>query len=194
MSDLNGSLHDSMPHHLRLQPIRGTHRTRDFSTQDFASSSDTPPVGGPRPLPAMLGGFVEATRERLGAECCLATVALDGRPRAIEAVSPPDPMRPWTRFSRWLDLCGIYELLHRCNGVVRMEGEQLARQPAFRLAAVELPLRGWLAASLTTASGSGLGAIQLFDKRHGDFDAGDEAHLIELAGRVSSALRTGWLR
>ncbi len=192
-SDLNGARRDSM---LRGGRDNGELRrgARDFSTQDLASCLDAPLVGGSGPVAAMLRALVEATGDRVGVECCLATVALDGRPRAIEAVAPPDPTRPWTRFSRWLDLCGIYDLLHRSNGVVRMDGEALGREPAFRMAALELPLRGWLAASLTTANGSVLGAIQLFDKRNGDFTAGDEAHLIYLAARVSSALQTRWLR
>ena len=62
------------------------------------------------------------------------------------------------------------------------------RLPPFRVSAGDPPLRGWLAALLTTLDGSELGAIQLFDKQGGDFTIEDEAALVHLAQMTSAAV------
>ena len=65
-------------------------------------------------------------------------------------------------------------------------GESRARQP--------LPLQGWLAAPLTSRDGRPLGSIQLSDKRDGDFDAEDEAVLVQLAQMASIAIENTLLQ
>lgn len=126
----------------------------------------------------------------LGAGCCSVTLSLDRNPRAMEAVSPPDPNAPWANFIAWLDLCGIYDVIRRHGGAIRMTGEQVARLPGFRIATLERPVRGWLAASLAMPEdGRECGAIQLFDGPNGSFTARDEAAVVHLAALTSAALQ-----
>jgi Phosphoserine phosphatase RsbU, N-terminal domain len=139
-------------------------------------------------LQEMLRLVAEQARELVGAECCLATVSLDGRPRTAEAASHAEPDTRWTTFVRWLDLFRIYELVRLSGGSVRIAGHELARLPLFRTSSADRPLQGWLAASLTALDGSELGAIQLFDKQHGDFTQDDEAALVHLAQMASAAV------
>ena len=140
-------------------------------------------------LEEVLRLVAEQARELVGADCCVATVAADGRPRSAEGASyPTEDDRRWKAFIRWLDLVAVYELITRGGGSVRIAGEQVARLPPFRVTAGDPPLRGWLAALLTTLDGSELGAIQLFDKQGGDFTIEDEAALVHLAQMTSAAV------
>jgi hypothetical protein len=139
-------------------------------------------------LKEMLRLVAEQARELVGADCCLATVSLDGRPRTAEAASHAEPDTRWTTFVQWLDLFRIYEFVRLSGGSVRIAGSELARLPLFRTSRTDRPLQGWLAASLTALDGSELGAIQLFDKQHGDFTPDDEAALVHLAQMASSAV------
>jgi hypothetical protein len=140
-------------------------------------------------LEEVLRLVAEQARELVGADCCVATVAADGRPRSAEGTSyPTEDDRRWKAFIRWLDLVAVHELISRGGGSVRIAGEQVARLPPFRASAGDRPLRGWLAALLTTLDGSELGAIQLFDKQGGDFTMEDEAALVHLAQMTSAAV------
>jgi hypothetical protein len=134
----------------------------------------------------MLRLVAEHSRELVDADCCVATVAAEGQPRAAEAVSHSEDSR-WPAFVRWLDLLATYRLLRLRGGSVRASGEELAGLP-HTPAAGGPPLRGWLAASLTALDGSELGAIQLFDKRGGAFTAEDEAALVHLAQMASASV------
>jgi len=49
-------------------------------------------------------------------------------------------------------------------------------------------MRGWLAAPLTSRNGKNLGLIQLSDKYEGEFNAEDEAILVQLAQMASTAI------
>jgi hypothetical protein len=139
-------------------------------------------------LEEVLRLVAEQARELIGADCCVATVAADGRPRSAEATSFPEGDRRWKAFIRWLDLVAVYELITRGGGSMRIAGGQLARLPPFRASAGDRPVRGWLAALLTTLDGSELGAIQLFDKQRGDFTMEDERALVHLAQMTSAAV------
>jgi hypothetical protein len=136
-------------------------------------------------LEEMLQLVAEQARELVSADCCVATVAVEGRPRIAEAASYARADRRWTGLVQWLDLFAIYRLIRVSGGSVRIAGEPLARLSP--LASVR-PLRGWLAASLTALDGSELGAIQLFDKQDGNFTSDDEAALVHLAQMTSAAV------
>ena len=138
-------------------------------------------------LEEVLRLVAEQARELIGADCCVATVAADGRPRSAEATSYPESDRRWKAFVRWLDLVAVYELITLGGGSVRVGGEQLARLPPFRVSARDRP-RGWLAVLLTALDGAELGAIQLFDKQRGDFTMEDERALVHLAQMTSAAV------
>ena len=139
-------------------------------------------------LEEMLRLVAEQARELVAAECCVATVAAAGQPRATEAASYSQADRRWTGFVQWLDLFAIYRVIRLGGGSVRIADEELAALPAFRTAVGNRPLKGWLAASLTALDGSELGAIQLFDKQDGSFTESDEALLIHLAQMASAAV------
>jgi hypothetical protein len=139
-------------------------------------------------LEEMLRLVAEQARELIGADCCVATVAVGGVPRTAEAASYPEDERRWSTFIRWLDLLAIYRLVGQSGGSARVAGEQLARLPPFGTADSAHPLRGWLAASLTALDGSALGAIQLFDKQGAGFTVDDEAALVHLAQMTSAAV------
>ena len=139
-------------------------------------------------LEEVLRLVAEQARELVDAHCCVATVAVEGQPRMAEASSYSQSDRRWTGFVQWLDLFAIYRLIRLSGGSVRMAGDELARLPQFRTATSDRPLQGWLAASLTTLDGGELGAVQLFDKRDGEFTAGDEAVLLHLAQMASAAV------
>jgi Phosphoserine phosphatase RsbU, N-terminal domain len=139
-------------------------------------------------LEEMLRLVAEQARELVGGDFCVVTVAARGRPRAAEGASHPEADRRWTAFIRWLDLVAIYRLIRSSGGSLRVAAAQLAGLPPFATAARDLPLRGWLAASLTALDGSELGAIQLFDEQGGGFTVDDEAALVHLAQMTSAAV------
>jgi Phosphoserine phosphatase RsbU, N-terminal domain/GAF domain len=139
-------------------------------------------------LEEMLRLVAEQARELVGADCCVATVSVGGRPRTAEGASYQEDERRWTMFIRWLDLLAIYRVLRQSGGSVRAAGEQLARLHPFCTADSAQPFRGWLAASLTALDGSELGAIQLFDKQGAGFTVDDEAALVHLAQMTSAAV------
>ena len=139
-------------------------------------------------LQEMLTLVAEQARELVQADCCIVTVASERRVRSAEAASYAEPAKRWRTLLAWLDLVGIYELLSRNGGSIRIAGAPLARMAMFDDARVDTPLRGWLASSLTTLDGGQLGAVQLFDKRDGDFAGEDEAALIHLTQMASAAV------
>jgi phosphoserine phosphatase RsbU-like protein/GAF domain-containing protein len=130
----------------------------------------------------------EQARELLGADCCLATVAMEDGPRSVEAASyEHGDRRRWTAFVRWLDLAAVHEAIRGAGGSVRLHGKPLAGLPPFATAAGGPP-RAWLAALLTALDGTELGAVQLFDPPGAAFTADDEAALLHLAQMTSAAV------
>jgi hypothetical protein len=165
---------------------RQTELARQLSTF-LADASLT--LDGSGSLDEMLQLVAEQARELVNAECCVATVAMDGQPRTAEAASYVQGERRWTPFVQWLDLFAIYRFIHQRGGSVRLAGEEITRVAAFLTRPGDLPVRGWVAASLNALDGSELGAIQLFDKQGGgSFTGDDEAALIHLAQMASAAV------
>jgi Phosphoserine phosphatase RsbU, N-terminal domain/GAF domain len=145
-------------------------------------------LDGPESLGEMLRLVAEQARELTGADCCIATVAVADQPRTAEAISYARPDRHWDALVPWLDLPAIYSIVRVSGGSVRLAGEELARLDPFRSAAREGPLHAWLAASLTTLDGRGLGAIQLFADRGGSFTDEHEAVVVHLAQMTAAAV------
>ena len=106
----------------------------------------------------MLRLVAEQAREIVGAVCCVATVALPGRPRAAEGSllsrggAALGDVRALARPARHLPADRA-----RAGARCRLGGDELARTPLFRVAAGARPLRGWVAASLTALDGTELG-------------------------------------
>lgn len=165
---------------------RQTEMARRLSTF-LADASLT--LDGSGSLDEMLQLVAEQARELVNAECCVATVAVNGQPRTAEAASYLPGDRRWTAFLRWLDLFAVYRFIHQRGGSVRLAGEQIGRLAAFLSRPGQLQPHAWVAASLNTLDGNELGAIQLFDKHDGgSFSADDEAALIHLAQMASAAV------
>jgi Phosphoserine phosphatase RsbU, N-terminal domain len=165
---------------------RQTEMARQLSTF-LADASLTLDASGS--LDEMLRLVAEQARELVNADCCVATVAMDGQPRTAEAASYVQGDRRWTAFVQWLDLFAIYRFIQQRGGSVRLAGEEITRVAVFLTRPGDLPLRGWVAASLNALDGSELGAIQLFDKQGGgSFTGDDEAALIHLAQMASAAV------
>jgi GAF domain-containing protein len=165
---------------------RQTEMARQLSTF-LADASLTLDASGS--LDEMLRLVAEQARELVNADCCVATVAMDGQPRTAEAASYVQGDRRWTAFVQWLDLFAIYRFIQQRGGSVRLAGEEITRVAVFLTRPGDLPLHGWVAASLNALDGSELGAIQLFDKHGGgSFTGDDEAALIHLAQMASAAV------
>jgi Phosphoserine phosphatase RsbU, N-terminal domain len=145
-------------------------------------------LDGSDSLEEMLRLVAEQARELVGADCCLATVAIHQQPRTAEAVSYARLDTRWSGIVRWLDLPAIYRIIRASGGSVRLAGEELAQLAPFHAAAREGRLRGWLAASLTALDGGELGAIQVFVEQGGGFTGEDEAALVHLAQMAAAAV------
>jgi PAS domain S-box-containing protein len=80
---------------------------------------------------------------------------------------------------------GIYAEVCRTNKPMRLTQAELLAHPAWRGFGADAgrhpPMRGWLAVPLIARDGRNLGLIQASDKIDGDFTAGDEAILVQLA-------------
>jgi Phosphoserine phosphatase RsbU, N-terminal domain/GAF domain len=139
-------------------------------------------------LEEMLRLVAEQARELVGADCCVATVAAPGQPRAAEAASYSQPDRRWYEFVQWLDVSSVYRLIRVSGGSVRVAGDRLAHRAPFLTRSGDSQLRGWLAVSLNALDGTDFGAIQLFDKHEGGFTEDDEAALLHLAQMASAAV------
>ena len=91
------------------------------------------------------------------------------------------------------DGSGIYRIITETNQVMRMTQTELENHPAWKGfgAAKEKhpPMRGWLAAPLKdVGAGENFGMIQMSDRNEGEYDAADEAILVQLANVISIAL------
>jgi PAS domain S-box-containing protein len=117
--------------------------------------------------------------------------------QAITAVVMDDEYAAWTGYAEPPDGSGIYSLVCETNRALRLSQDELEAHPRWRgfgrHAADHPPMRGWLAAPLVRRDGRNLGLVQLSDKRAADgaaaeFDAADEALLVQLAQLASLAL------
>jgi hypothetical protein len=148
-------------------------------------------------LEEVLQLVAEQARELVGAECCLATVLLDDEPRVLKAASYPEADTGWPEMLAWADLAAFHPLVRAHGGPVRMRREELVEHGAFRALALQMDrarsLHGWLAAPLTALDGHELGAIQLLNKREGDFTDLDELVLVHVAQMASAAVERAQL-
>ena len=141
-----------------------------------------------------LDNITEAARRIIGAH--QAVVILTNGPdwsQAINAVALTDKFGEWRGYETMPDGEGIYAWLCEENRPARMTQVELEAHPRWRGFGKHAPqhplVRGWLAAPLVGRDGRNLGLIQLSDKEDGsDFDAADEAMLVQLAQFASAAV------
>lgn len=144
-------------------------------------------------LAEMLRLVAEQARELIRADCCVATVSVDGHQRTTEVVFDGEGDRRWQPFVRWLDLSAVHALVRLSGGSMRTDAGEVAALPLFVVGAIHPPIHGWLAAAMTALDGSELGLLQLYNKQTGAFSGEDQAALVYLAQMVSAAIERAGL-
>jgi phosphoserine phosphatase RsbU-like protein/GAF domain-containing protein len=117
-------------------------------------------------LEEMLRLVVEQARELVGAELCVALVAMEGE-RTLSVGSAPEPDAGWV------------ELLEADDAP---DAAQPTAEPS------GMNPRGGIRAPLTALDGRCIGAIHVLDKREGKFTKVDEGMLVHLAQMASAAI------
>lgn len=112
--------------------------------------------------------------------------------QSINTVSLSEKYERWKGDGSPPDGTGIYALVCRENRPMRLTQAELEAHPAWRGIGTHRgehpPMNGWLAVPLIGRDGKNLGLIQLSDKYAGEFDADDEAILVQLAHLTSVAI------
>jgi PAS domain S-box-containing protein len=112
--------------------------------------------------------------------------------QAINALSLSEKYEAWRDYATLPDGSGIYTAVCRENRPMRLTQAELLAHPGWRgfgpHAADHPPMNGWLAVPLIGGDGANLGLVQLSDKYEGEFDAEDEAILVQLAQQASLAI------
>jgi K+-sensing histidine kinase KdpD len=106
------------------------------------------------------------------------SVAAGARPARLGLVPPDGP--------------GVHSEVCRANRPIRLGRAELAG-PGTRLDGDLRRLHAWMAAPLVGSDGRNLGLIQLARVDDGEFTAGDEAILVQLAGMASVAIENARL-
>ena len=102
------------------------------------------------------------------------------------------------RYADWMQhvsepkLPGIYQLLKDKQYPIRLSGQELEAHPEYLGVKREsqASLRGLLAVPLTSSEASVVGALMVSDKINGEFDAEDEAILVQLAQIASVGMES----
>ncbi|OON64324.1 hypothetical protein B0920_13645 [Massilia sp. KIM] len=142
--------------------------------------------------------LVLTVRDILGAHQAVVSLTSDeGMSQAINAVSMSDKYAAYAGYARPTDGSGIYAEVCRSNRPMRLTQAQLEAHPAWRgfgaHAAEHPPMRGWLAAPLVDRQGRNIGLIQVSDKHEGEFNAEDEAVLVQLASIAANGFENARL-
>jgi signal transduction histidine kinase/ActR/RegA family two-component response regulator len=137
--------------------------------------------------------ITEQARSIIGAHQAVTSIIKDNDwAHAKHSMSLSEKYVAWENYDAPPDGSGIYSLICRLNHPMRLTQTELEAHPNWRgfssEAANHPPLRGWLAAPLTSRNGRNLGVIQLSDKNEGEFTAEDEDILVQLAQMASIAI------
>ena len=148
----------------------------DASARIFAAQS----------LEETLRLITEAARDLVGAHQAVTSLTVGSDwSQAIQCVLLSDKYAAWRAYEEVPTGKGIYARICADNRPMRLTQADLTAHPAWRGfgAAKDRhpPMRGWLAVPLVARDGANLGLVQLSDRYEGDFDAGDEAILVQLA-------------
>jgi signal transduction histidine kinase len=149
-------------------------------------------IHGAQSLDAAMEFIGKTARELIGANVALAQVdGVDGK-GAVERRSLSEKYTGPVASSeddadlRWATL------VRESRKSLRFTEAELNADPAWAASCAQrfsgLSVRGLLAAPLIGQNGKPLGSLQLTDRLEGDFDAGDEAMLVQLAQTASVAL------
>jgi signal transduction histidine kinase/DNA-binding response OmpR family regulator len=149
-------------------------------------------IHGSHSLEAAMEFISKTARELVGANVAVAQLdGIDGR-AAVERRSLSEKYVGHSAIAssdadlRWSTL------VHEARKSIRLTATQLDADAPWKFSCARrfsgLTVRGLLAAPLVGQDGKPLGSLQLTDRAEGDFDAGDEAMLVQLAQTASVAL------
>lgn len=142
--------------------------------------------------------ITEQSRNIIGAHQSVTSMAIHQNwNQAIHTISLSEKYAQWQNYVAKPDGSGIYAIVCQMQRPMRLTQAELEAHPAWRgfgkEAAYHPPMRGWLAAPLTSRNGDNIGLIQLSDKDEGDFTAEDEAILVQLAQMAAAAIDKAYL-
>lgn len=149
-------------------------------------------------LERMLQRVNEIAREVVGAHQAVTSMtnATDGS-QGISAISLSDRYAAWRDHDTPPNESGIYALVTGTNRPMRLTQAELEAQPAWQASGTagerHPPMRGWLAAPLVGRDGRNIGLLQLSDRHEGDFDADDEALVVQLAAMAAASIENARL-
>jgi signal transduction histidine kinase/DNA-binding NarL/FixJ family response regulator len=149
-------------------------------------------IHGAQSLEAAMDFISRTARELIGANVAVAQMdGVDGK-GAVERRSLSEKYTGHTMTPaddadvRWATLA------EETRKSLRFTNSELEANAAWKASSAKrfngLTIRGLLAAPLVGQDGKALGSLQLTDRLQGDFDAGDEAMLVQLAQTASVAL------
>ena len=145
-----------------------------------------------RTLDGVLGVITEEAREIIDAHQAVTSITTGAGLQLINCAILSDKYAAWRGYTEKTTGAGIYALVCETNRPIRMTQAQLEAHPRWRNFSGEgskhPPMRGWLAVPLVGRDGRNLGLVQLSDKLDGEFTAGDEAVLMQLARLASIAI------
>lgn len=143
-------------------------------------------------LPQMMDLLAMQAREIIGAHMAVTSLTLNGEwAQVVMGVSLSEKYAAYRAYDAKPNGKGIYARVCRENRPMRLTQRELEAHPEFLNFGGDTAhpfLRGWLAVPLIARDGQNMGLIQLSDKYEGDFDAEDEALLVQLAQLGASAL------
>ncbi|MGO8970139.1 MAG: ATP-binding protein [Myxococcaceae bacterium] len=149
-------------------------------------------IHGALSLEAAMEFISKTARELIGANVAVAQVDANDERREVERRSVSEKYVAHCAFTsdesdlRWVTL------VRDGRKSVWLTPDELDADPPWKASSARrfssLPVRGLLAAPLVGQDGNPLGSLQLTDCLEGDFDASDEAMLVQLAQTASVAL------
>jgi len=117
----------------------------------------------------------------------------DGAPMLLRA-SLAQEYAGWREFKALPDGAGIYRMLTEKQYPIRLTAVELEKHPDFLGFGAHRgqhpPLKGLLAVPLTGGAAEVVGALMVSDKQEGEYDAEDEALLVQLAQITSAGLES----
>ena len=154
----------------------------------LASASLT--INSATSLTSVVQVITEEARRLIGTHQGVSYLLEQGN-REVHAISLSEEVTGSSPQSVRLESKDIHDRVLESNRPVRMSQADLERTPEWQALAPDagaLPMRGWLAAPFFGRGQKNLGVIQLSDKIDGDFDAEDEAVLVQLSQIASVAI------
>lgn len=145
-------------------------------------------------LQTVLDEITQAAQKIIGTHQAVTSLSRSsGWNQSISSVAVSEKYAQWRDYSVPPDGSGIYALVCERGAPMRVTQRELEAHSRWRGFGTESkrhpPMRGWLAVPLTGRDQRNLGLIQLSDKCDGgDFDAADEAMLVQLAQLAAAAI------